>query len=230
MARIRHAVILAAGRGQRLMPLTADRPKPMVRYRDSTLIAHSISKVRLHIEFLHVTVGYRGAMLAQHLIELGVSCVFNTEGKTNSWWIHNTVLANLDEPLFVLTCDNVTTLDFSMLERDYYDRGEPACMLVPVLPVPGLEGDYIVHENNIVTSISRSRPAAIYCSGIQVLNPHKVRSMTRNEGDFYSTWEQLIERKQLMVSSVYPSEWFSVDTMADLDRLELTKRNAPLSK
>jgi N-acetyl-alpha-D-muramate 1-phosphate uridylyltransferase len=230
MARIRHAVILAAGRGQRLMPLTADRPKPMVRYLDSTLIAHSISKIRRHIEYLHVTVGYRGAMLAHHLIELGVSSVFNTEGKTNSWWIHNTVLANLNEPIFVLTCDNVTSLDFGLLESDYYNRHEPACMLVPVIPVPGLEGDYISHQNNIVTSISRTRPAAIYCSGIQVLNPLKVRSMTRDEGDFYSIWAQLIDQKQLMVSSVYPSDWFSVDTIADLDQVEVANRARPLSK
>jgi NDP-sugar pyrophosphorylase family protein len=219
MAAIQHALIMAAGRGKRMMPLTQALPKPMAPYRDSTLIAHGIGKIRRSVPYLHVTVGYKGAMLAQHLIEHGVSSVFNTDGRPNSWWIYHTLLRHLNEPVVVLTCDNVTDLDFGLLAEDYFAVGQPACMLVPVRPVDGLEGDYIFHHNNLVSEISRTRKADIYCSGIQVLNPHKVAALTREEGDFYSVWRQLIERSQLVVSSIYPKNWFSVDTLGDLERL-----------
>lgn len=217
-ARIQNAVILAAGRGRRMMPLTEALPKPMAPYQNSTLIAFGILQVRRYIPHIHVTVGYKGAMLAQHLIEQDVSTVLNTEGRSNSWWIHNSVLSNLDEPVFVLTCDNVTDLDFASLERDYFDCGSPACMLVPVEPVPGLAGDYIFRDKNRVNSISRTEKSDIYCSGIQVLNPRRVNQLVGETEDFYGVWNGLIAKRELAVSSVFPANWFSVDTLADLER------------
>src|SRR5437870_4268971 len=124
MARIEHALIMAAGRGRRMMPLTQAIPKPMAPYLDSTLIGAGIARLHRYIKHLHVTVGYKGAMLAQHLIEQGVTSVFNTDGQPNSWWIYNTLLKYLDEPVFVLTCDNVTDIDFASLEANYFARGE----------------------------------------------------------------------------------------------------------
>ena len=219
---IEHAVILAAGRGARMMPLTDEVPKPMAPFGDSTLIADGITKVRKHISNLHITVGYKGAMLSQHLIELGVNTIVNTEGKSNTWWLYHSLLSQLDEPLFILTCDNITDIDFASLDRDYHAQGSPACMVVPVAPLPGLEGDYIFHQGNVVTELNRHKPAATYCSGIQVLNPTKVQRFAPDEGDFISVWAQLIRKRQLFVSSIRPSKWFSVDTVADLKRYGAT--------
>ena len=217
MGRIRHAVIMAAGRGNRMMPATQDIPKPMQPYLQSTLVATGIDKIRPYIEHIHVTVGYKGAMLAQHLIEHGVSSIHNTDGQSNSWWIHHSLLRHLDEPVFVLTCDNITDLDFARLADDYFALGEPPCLLVPVAPVEGLEGDFIFHDGPVVTALDRSRPAETYCSGIQVLNPRKVIALTSGDGDFTTVWNELIAKRMLMVSSVRPKKWFSVDTIAHLE-------------
>lgn len=201
------------------MPLTETMPKAMAPYLTSTLIAHGIARVREQIEHVHVTVGYKGAMLAHHLVEQRVDTIFNTEGQPNSWWIHNTLMRELDEPIFVLTADNVTDLDFGLLERDHSDLGEPADMLVPVRPIAGIAGDYIRHERGRVTSLSRDNPADMYCSGIQVLNPARVSALTAPGEDFYAVWRQLIDQRQLWVSSVYPKRWMTVDTVDDLARL-----------
>jgi NDP-sugar pyrophosphorylase family protein len=216
-AQIRHAVILAAGRGHRMMPLTESVPKAMALYDGMTLIARGIDAVRRHVPFVHITVGYKRAMLAEHVIHHGVSSVLNTDGHSNSWWLYNSLLAQLDEPIFVLTCDNVTDLDFDRLEEDYFACDEPACMLVPVRPVPGLAGDFIFHNDHIVTRLSRTDPADIYCSGIQVVNPVKVQQLTLERGDFADVWAQLIPQSQVRLSRVYPDTWFSVDTVAQLE-------------
>jgi NDP-sugar pyrophosphorylase family protein len=221
--RIRHALIMAAGRGQRMMPLTETMPKAMAPYLNSTLIAHGIARVREHIEHVHVTVGYKAAMLADHLVEQRVDTIFNTEGKPNSWWIHHTLMRELDEPIFVLTADNVTDLDFGLLERDHVALGEPADTLVAVRPIAGLAGDYIRHRDGRVTKVSRTEPTDIYCSGIQVLNPARVAALTEPGRDFYAIWDQLIAKEQLWVSSVYPKQWMTVDTLADLARLGETE-------
>jgi NDP-sugar pyrophosphorylase family protein len=219
MTQINHAIIMAAGRGARMAPLTDDIPKPMAPYGASTLIASGIEKIRDRIPHIHVTVGYKKAMLAQHVIEHGASSVFNTEGHSNSWWIYNTLLRDLNEPIYVLTSDNVVDLDFDLIEENYHALDNPACMIVPVKPVEGLEGDYIFHDDHIVTELNRYKPSDIYCSGIQILNPAKINQLTVEGDDFYSVWHQLIEKRQLKSSSVYPKKWFTVDTVAQLAAL-----------
>jgi NDP-sugar pyrophosphorylase family protein len=216
---IKHAIILAAGRGLRMSPLTDAIPKPMAPYNGTTLIARGISRLAEKIEHIHVTVGYKKAMLAQHVIEHGASSVFNTEGKSNCWWLYNTLLKSLDEPIWVLTCDNVVDLDFELLEKSYVSLNSPVCMLVPVRPVPGLDGDYVFHDNHVVTEISRLKKTEIYCSGIQVLNPHRVNEITCEGESFYHVWQQLIDQQQLCVSSVYPNKWFAVDSIEQLTTL-----------
>jgi NDP-sugar pyrophosphorylase family protein len=191
----------------------------MVPFMQSTLIAHGIDKIRPHIENIHVTVGYKGAMLAAHLIEHAASSVHNTDGRSNSWWLHNSLLQHLDEPIFVLTCDNITDINFKRLADDYFSLGEPPCLLLPVAPVSGLDGDYIFHEGSVVTELSRTKTADIYCSGIQVLNPKRVRDLTSGTGDFSTVWSELIAQRKLYVSSVWPDKWFSVDTLEQLERL-----------
>ena len=217
-ARLQHALIMAAGRGHRMMPLTADRPKAMAPYQGITLIAHGIQSIATEVAHVHVTVGYKGAMLAEHVIHHGAATVFNTEGHGNCWWVYNTFLSLLDEPVLVLTCDNVMDLDFDLLMNEYFEVGAPACMVVPVRPVPGLEGDYIFHDgDHVVTGLSRERPAPSYCSGIQIVNPARVGALTDSSEHFGQLWAQLIEQRQLRSSRVYPKQWFTFDTVAQLE-------------
>ena len=214
--KINHALIMAAGRGLRMMPLTQDFPKAMAPYKKSTLIADGIKKIKNHLDFVHITVGYKGAALASHVIEKNVSSVFNTEGKGNAWWLFNTPLKYLNEPIFVLTCDNVLELDFLELNNDYLDKGSPPCMVVPVKPVKGLGGDYIFHEDNKIKQLNRDKKSDLYCSGIQILNPHVINTKMPPYEEFYKVWEKLIDLEQLYCSSVTPKKWYAVDNLAQL--------------
>src|ERR1051325_11609691 len=104
---IKHAIILAAGRGMRMAPLTDAIPKPMAPYNGTTLIARGIDRLAKQLEHIYVTVGYKKAMLGERVIERGAGGVFNTDGQGNCWWIYTALLKGRDEPMFVLTCDNV---------------------------------------------------------------------------------------------------------------------------
>lgn len=216
---IKHAVILAAGRGQRMLPLTKTLAKPMAPYLDTTLIGHGISQVKKHIENVHITVGYKASAVAKHVVEMGINSVINTDGHLNAWWIGHSLLKNLDEPVFVLTCDNVTDIDFQALADDFFSLPTSTpCMLVPVRPIPELSGDYIHDSHRWVTKVSRDDVSDKYCSGIQVINPKRVNELTNGAEDFYDVWDELIKQKRLVVSSVFPSKWTAIDTMSDLER------------
>lgn len=221
---IKHAIILAAGRGIRMMPLTKKIPKPLLKYKNEALILNGLKKVKKFIKNVHITVGYKGSMLAKCVIENNVSSVINTNDKGNAWWIFQFPFKYLDEPVFVLTCDNVTSINFKQIEKDYILQKKPACLLVPVDPIDGLEGDYIESKKNFVISLSRKKQTNIYCSGIQVINPKKVNKLIRKKvHKFDQVWKLLIKKKQVKVSNVKPKKWFAVDSKEQLLRLRNIK-------
>ena len=122
--KINHAFIMAAGRGTRLRPLTKKIPKGLIKFKQTSLIANGIKKLKKYIDFIHISVGYKGPILAKHLIEEKVSSIINTDKKGNSWWIFNSIFKSFDSPLYVLTCDNVTNIDFKKIEKDYFKKGQ----------------------------------------------------------------------------------------------------------
>ncbi len=220
---IRHALIMAAGRGNRMRPLTDLLPKPMLNYKGDTLIGNSLQMLRNNIPHIHVTVGYKKAMLSEYLMtQGGVDSIINTEGHGNAWWIQHTLARFVDEPVLVLTTDNITELDLEFLSSEYARLDHPACMLVPVLPIDGVEGDYVEQENGLVLSLQRTTPMDSYCSGIQVLDPKRVLGFMAADAEldsFYEVWSMLIACRELKVSRIYPKTWFSVDTLEQLVKI-----------
>ena len=213
---INHAIILAAGRGIRMMPKTKKIPKAMVKVKNQTLILNGIKKIQKYINNIHITVGYKGSMLAKHVIENKVNSVINTNKRGNAWWIFNFPFNQLNEPVFVLTCDNITNINFSLIEKDYKKKGNPECFLVPVKPIENLEGDYIHKKKNIVLRLSREEKSDIYCSGIQIVNPYKINKIVNRTEDFNILWRKLIFKKKLIVSDVTPKKWFTIDNLKQL--------------
>ena len=221
--KIDHAFIMAAGRGIRLMPLTKKIPKGLVKYKQSSLIANGIKKLRKYINYIHISVGYKGPILAKHLIEKNVSSIINTNNKGNAWWIFNSIFKNFNNPIYVLTCDNVTEINFKEIEKDYNKKGQPLCMIIPTKPIGGLDGDYIFRKKNIIQKLSRKNKTDIYCTGIQVLNPNKIYKKIKKTDDFNILWKRLIKINQLYVSDITPKKWFTVDNLNNYKNLNKKK-------
>ena len=209
-----------AGRGMRMRPLTDSIPKALAPVNESTLIGDRIESLRSCFKNVYITVGYKGSMLASYVIEKEVSSVFNTEGKGNSWWVFNTLISSIDGPVLVLTCDNVTSLDVNFLEKEYKSLNNPACMLVAVKEIKGVEADKVLSSANKVEQISRDIDSKICCSGIQVINPKKCNDLMKEKESFIDFWNELISLSQLYHSKVYPHRWFSIDSMQQLEQAE----------
>jgi len=217
MALITDVLIMAAGRGNRMKPLSDIIPKAMAPYKGTTLIGNVLKNFQNGEQKIHVTVGYKSEILAKYLLEGGlVSSLINTAGQNNAWWIFNSLLSYKDGPVLVLTCDNITELDLDFISSEYVRLGNPACMIVPVDPIIGIEGDSILDQDGVVYKLSREIKTNKYCSGIQVLNPNKINSLIGKCDDFYQVWNGLMEQSQLSASELYPNPWFSVDTLDQL--------------
>ena len=68
--------------------------------------------------------------------------VFNKEGKGNTWWLYNSLVSSIDEPIFVLTCDNIIKINFTSFGNEYFNLNSPACMIIPATPIDNIEGDF----------------------------------------------------------------------------------------
>ena len=71
------ALILAAGLGKRLMPLTMDRPKCMVEYHNKKLIDYQINALSdPNIKEICGVVGYKAEILKEYLFSKGLSTFY----------------------------------------------------------------------------------------------------------------------------------------------------------
>lgn len=212
----KHLVILAAGRSTRMWPLTEYVPKAMALAGGKTLLQISVEKYKPCGFDIHLTVGYKKDILAPFALDLGIGSLINTTDQGNTWWLYHSLLSELNEPIMVLTCDSLMEVDLKKLWENYQKFGQPACMLLPVHPKPGFDGDYIHHKNGLVTALSRKDKTDIYGSGCQVLNPKKIIKLTKPADDFLDVWAQLIAQKQLYCAEFTAENWFTFDSVEQL--------------
>lgn len=61
------AVIMAAGEGRRMRPLTLEKPKPLIQVAGKPLIEHVLEVLPNEIDEIIVVIGYKGDMIQAHL-------------------------------------------------------------------------------------------------------------------------------------------------------------------
>lgn len=108
------AVVLAAGRGSRLRPLTDTLPKPLAVVRGKALIDYSIDGLASSgVSEIAVVIGHLGDKIVTHLEgRKDVNLSFFRQEKVNG-----TASA-------VLLCESFLTTDFVMLYGDTYFHGD----------------------------------------------------------------------------------------------------------
>ena len=93
-------------------------------------------------------------------------------------------------------------------------------MILPVNPIKGLDGDYIIeNDKNVITEITRKKKSEYYCSGLQILNPFKINKITKSCENFQDVWKQLIVLNEIKKSNLILKKWYAVDTLTQLNNL-----------
>lgn len=91
------AIILAAGQGTRLRPLTNDRPKCMVEFNDKPIINYIIETMHyVGISDIHIVTGYKSEVLKEHLanekeITFHLNKEYNSTNMLYSLWCASSV-------------------------------------------------------------------------------------------------------------------------------------------
>jgi N-acetyl-alpha-D-muramate 1-phosphate uridylyltransferase len=150
------AMLLAAGRGERMRPLTDSVPKPLVPVGGRALIVwHLLALARAGIREVVINLSWLGAQLRDALgdgSQFGVSIAWSDEGpvplETGGGIFHALRLLGAD-PFLVVNADIWTDIDFGRLALE--PDAHAHLVLIPNPPHHprgdfGLEGDRVVNR------------------------------------------------------------------------------------
>jgi MurNAc alpha-1-phosphate uridylyltransferase len=132
------AMILAAGRGLRMAPLTDNRPKPLLEAGGQPLITWHLEKLAAaHIREVVVNVAHLGSMIEESLGDgnrFGVSIQYSreTEALETAGGIAWALSKLGDEPFLVINADVYSDLDYTKLRnQDMASAVQAHLVLVP---------------------------------------------------------------------------------------------------
>ena len=220
---IRNAIILAAGKGRRMQPLTKKIPKALVKIKNKTLIERKINSLRkIKIKKIHVTVGHKSFLLSKYLYKKNINSIINTEGRDNTWWIYNSLLGSIKEYVLLTTCDSIISLDKKFLNDELKRNSKYLCILLLVKPNKNFKGDYIILKNSRISEISRYKKTGLFASGIQIINPNKIKQLTKNQkiDNFNQLWKLLIKKNKIGYTKIYKKKWSSFDTVYQVKKYQ----------
>ncbi len=121
------AVIMAGGKGERLMPLTEKTPKPLLKVGGKSIIDYNVDRLmRYGVENIHITVNYLAEQIESHFSQerdgIKISCIrekkyLGTMGSVK--YIHNFHY----ETVLVMNSDLFTNVDLEDFYMHHIEQG-----------------------------------------------------------------------------------------------------------
>lgn len=238
LAAVPHtAMIMAAGLGKRMRPLTATRPKPLIEVSGKALLDHVLERLRIAgVKKVVVNVHYLADALEAHLatrdhgLEVEVSDERALLLETGGGLVKAAPLIDSD-PFLALNSDNLWIdgpADTIKLLASQWDdaRMDALLLLVPqarALNHRGL-GDFHMDRSGRIRRRERSHVAPFVFTGIQMVSKRLLRDAP--EGPFSTNvlWDRAMEEGRCF-GAVHQGLWFDVGTPQSIPMTEAALEN-----
>ena len=166
------AMILAAGRGKRLRPLTDQRPKPLIQVGKKTLIEHHIDKLaNAGFESIVINTAHLGKQIREYLGDgssYDIPISYSDEGDhalDTGGGISYALPLLGDDPFLVISADIYCEIPFS---KDFIlDKSQMHLFMVEN-PAHNLEGDFSSYEIKLKTHANQR----FTYSGVAYIDPN----------------------------------------------------------
>lgn len=218
------AMLMAAGLGKRMRPLTATRPKPLVRVAGKPLMDHALDRLAAGgIRKLVVNVHYLADTVEAHLaarnegMQIAISDERGKLLETGGGLIHAKEQLG-DAPFFCANSDNLwidgPQETLGMMRRIWNpDRMDALLLLVPLARAHCHRGpgDFHMDANGRLTRRKTAHVAPFVFTGVQIMSP---ALLVDPPSDVFSTnvfWNRAIESGRLYGVS-HQGLWFDVGT------------------
>lgn len=218
------AMILAAGEGRRMRPLTLATPKPLLQVRGTSLIEHHIHRLAAAgIRELVVNVAYLGEKIREALgdgARLGVSIQYSVEPEPleTAGALHHALPVLGDEPFLLVNGDVWTDYPFARLAEKPL-IGDGHLVLVPN-PPHKTGSDFSLSADGALRMAEGGDGHTF--SGISLLSPRLIRHYPRARRQFplREVFDWAIQRSAL-TGELFTGTWCDVGTperLAELNR------------
>ena len=215
---IKQAMILAAGRGKRMMPLTKDMPKSMLKIGNMTLIEDKIVRLtEAGVERIIINTGYLGEYIRDHVgdgSKYGINIVISDEGlmpigTANGIRIMLEKFNN--EPFILVNADIWTNYLFIDLRNELIDN----CLAHIILtPKPSYaNGDFNLANNKIIKGNDYTY------TGIGLYDPELFRKYDDKE------LGTILNKESNINAEIYTGMWDDIGTP---DRLNAARKTISL--
>ncbi|TNE49694.1 MAG: nucleotidyltransferase family protein [Sphingomonadales bacterium] len=223
-------MVLAAGMGKRMRPLTASQPKPLVRVAGKALIDHALDRLaEAGIGKAIVNVHYLADALEAHIIErtapsVEISDERNILLETGGGMLK--ALPRLPDPFFSLNADNIWLDGPRSAFHDLSKRWNPDEMDALLLVVPHAraanfsgQGDFHMDPVGRLRRRVTGRVAPFIFTGIQLVSHRLLRDPPDGPFSTNTLWNRAIEEGRLFGTS-FTGQWFEVGTPDAIDPTE----------
>jgi MurNAc alpha-1-phosphate uridylyltransferase len=223
-------MILAAGRGERLRPLTDRTPKPLIAVAGKSMLDRSIERLHAHgVRDIVVNVHHLGEQIAQHLA--GRAAIVREERLLDTGGSVKNALPQLGSgPWFILNGDGLWRDGACpMLQRmeAVWDpkRMDALLLLHPIARAVGREakdrGDYFLDDAGRARHRGSAPDAPYMFASVSVCDERLFRASPDGPFSLLELWSRA-ETSSRLFGLVHDGAWFHVGTaqaLAEAERL-----------
>ena len=220
-----HAMILAAGRGERLRPLTDQLPKPLIKIGDRCLIEHHlVALAQAGVDQVVINLDHLGNMIESHVGDgkrYGLSVVYSREPEgalDTGGGIRQALRLITTDPFVVLNSDIWTDLQLDSLPNSIDGKGH---LLLVDNPVHNPAGDFHLFGQNVLNQ-PVGNSVSLTLSGIGIYRHSLFNDSPWGRFPLAGLLRQAADENQLS-GQHFSGKWIDVGTV---DRLSEARRLA----
>lgn len=220
------AMILAAGVGSRLDPLTRTVPKPMVPIVNRPVIEHIVEKLKTHgVTDIMVNLHYLGDVIKSHLgngSKFGVKISYAQEDRL--WGDAGSVKRAeeflRDGTFLVVGGDDISDIDLTRLLKFHRDKRALSTIALSLVDDPSEYGIVLMNEKGRITRfLEKPKGEVIFSNtantGVYVFEPEVFDTIPRgvSYGFGNNVFPQLLEQKKPLFGYLTSSYWRDVGNL-----------------
>lgn len=238
--KINSAMVMAAGLGTRMRPLTNDRPKPMVKIANKTLLDHCLDQLRAaDVGHIVVNVHYFPEQVEAHLAAKASDFDYHVSDErellleTGGGLVKAAPLLP-EEPFYCVNSDNIWTDEGESSLQALAQHWDGAKMDALLLVVPREranchpgKGDFFMgEEGNLERRGDREEAPFVYI-GIQLISHRLLRDPPAGPFSTNIFWNRAIAEGRLF-GLIHAGEWFDIGSPQAIEPTE--KRLSELTR
>ena len=216
------AMVLAAGLGLRMRPLTEDRPKPLIEVLGRAMLDRALDRLQaVGVAECVINTHYRGAMIHDHLSRRAAPRVSFSDEETlldTGGGVKRALPRLGPGPFFAVNAD-VVWLDgrrpaLKRLAEAWDDATMDACLLlhstVRAIGYDG-SGDFFLDPLGLVRRRCEHQVAPYVFTGVQILHPRLFADSPEGAFSLNLLYDRAEESGRLF-AVVHDGEWFHIGT------------------